>query len=87
MRNPDSLRVGEPGCKENRQHQHPKGPSSHLASDLFRLGFGAAAHRDRTYWRREAARLGSNWPSVLALHAAVVAAWRTRHDPDYGGAA
>jgi hypothetical protein len=44
-----------------------------------------AAHHDRAWWRVEARRVGSDWPAVLALHAAVVAAWRARHD--YGGAA
>ena len=47
----------------------------------------AAAFRDRDWWRAEALRVGSDWPSVLASHAAVVAAWRRRHDANYGGAA
>jgi hypothetical protein len=34
----------------------------------------------RSWWQREARRVGSDWPGVLALHAAVVAAWRARHD-------
>jgi hypothetical protein len=45
----------------------------------------AAAHHDRDWWRLEAHCNGGDWPAVLALHAAVIAAWRTRHDP--GGAA
>ena len=44
-----------------------------------------AARHDRDWWRLEAHCSGSDWPAVLALHAAVIAAWRTRHDP--GGAA
>jgi hypothetical protein len=43
----------------------------------------AAAHHDRDTWRLEAC--GSDRPALLALHAAVIAAWRARHDP--GGAA
>jgi hypothetical protein len=46
----------------------------------------AAAFGDRDWWRAEARRVGSDWSGVLALHAAVVAAWRRRHDRDYGGA-
>jgi len=42
----------------------------------------AAAHHDRAWWRLEARRVGSDWPAVLALHAAVVAAWRARQDKD-----
>jgi hypothetical protein len=38
------------------------------------------APRARSWWQREARRVGSDWPVVLALHAAVVAAWRARHD-------
>jgi hypothetical protein len=43
--------------------------------------------RDRAYWRREAARVGSDWAGVLATHAEAVTAWRTRYDPDYRGEA
>jgi len=46
----------------------------------------AAAFHDRNWWRAEARRAGSDWPGVLAPHAAIVAAWRRRHDPDYGDA-
>jgi hypothetical protein len=74
MRNPDSLSVGEPGCKENLEHQHPKCPSFEIASGLF---------RDRAWWRAEAHRVGTDWAGIIALHAAVVAAWRRRHDADY----
>ena len=75
MRNPDSLNVGEPGRKENLEHQHPNRPSLHRASDL---------DHDRAWWRAEARRVGSDWPGILALHSSVVATWRARHDPDYG---
>jgi hypothetical protein len=44
----------------------------------------AAAHHDRAWWRLEARRVGTDWDGILALHAAVVAAWRARHDA--GGA-
>ena len=46
-----------------------------------------AACHDRNWWRTEGRRVGSNWPGILALHAEVVAAWRRRRDPDYGGVA
>jgi hypothetical protein len=46
-----------------------------------------AAFHDRNWWRVEARRVGSDWGGVLAVHAKVVAAWRRRHDPDYGGLA
>ena len=39
----------------------------------------AVVHHDRAWWRLEARRVGSDWPDVLALHAAVIAAWRRRH--------
>jgi hypothetical protein len=42
--------------------------------------------RDRAWWRREAARAGSDWVGILATHAKAIAAWRRRHDPDYDGA-
>jgi hypothetical protein len=45
------------------------------------------ASLDRNWWRAEARRIGSDWPNVLALHAAVVAALRKRHDPGYRGTA
>jgi len=41
---------------------------------------------NRNWWRAEARCAGSDWSGVLALHVAVVAAWRRRHDPDYGSA-
>jgi hypothetical protein len=41
---------------------------------------------DRSWWRLEAARLGTDWPGVLASHAAVVVACRRRHDRDGGTA-
>jgi hypothetical protein len=44
-----------------------------------------ATYHDRDWWRFEAHCSGSDWPAVLVLHAAVIAAWRARHDP--GGAA
>jgi hypothetical protein len=37
-----------------------------------------AAHHDRAWWLLEARRVGSDWPAALALHAAVIAAWRRR---------
>jgi hypothetical protein len=43
MRNPDSLNVGESGCRENREHIHPNRPPTHFASDRYR----AVANRDR----------------------------------------
>jgi hypothetical protein len=46
-----------------------------------------ATVHDREWWRAKARCAGSDWPGVLALHAAVVALWRRQHDPDYGGAA
>jgi len=64
MRNPDSLNVGEPGCKENSEHQHPNRLSLDRASDL---------DHDRAWWRAEARRIGSDWPSVVALLLAMVA--------------
>jgi hypothetical protein len=44
-------------------------------------------HHDRAWWRVEARRLGSDWCEILRLYVEVVAAWRTRHDQDYGRAA
>jgi hypothetical protein len=35
MRTPDSLNVGEPGCRENLEHRHPNHPPTHFAIDLF----------------------------------------------------
>jgi hypothetical protein len=40
---------------------------------------------DRAPCQREGARTASDWDSILATHAAAVAAWRTRHDPSYAG--
>jgi hypothetical protein len=64
MRNPDSLNVGEPGRKENLEHQHPNRPSLHRASDL---------DRDRAWWRAEARRVGSDWLAMIDLHLAIIA--------------
>jgi hypothetical protein len=47
---------------------------------------GIAAVHDRKWWRIEARRVGSDWDSILALHATVIASWRAKHDPDYGSA-
>jgi hypothetical protein len=44
-------------------------------------------HHDRTWWRIEARRLGSDWPGISRLHAEVVTTWRARFDPDYRRAA
>lgn len=27
--------------------------------------------------------MGSNWPKIIELHAAAIAAWRSHHDPDF----
>jgi len=40
------------------------------------------AHHDREWWRVEAHRKGSDWPSILNTHAAAVRAWRILHDVD-----
>src|SRR5262249_1110256 len=37
-------------------------------------------HHDREWWRVEAHRVGSDWPSILNTHAAAVRAWRILHD-------
>ena len=47
----------------------------------------AVAFRDHGWWRGEARRVGSDWTRLLALHAAVVAAWRRRHGPGQEGVA
>ena len=39
-----------------------------------------AAHHDREWWRVEARRMGSDWPSILNTYAAAVRAWRILHD-------
>jgi len=64
MMNPDSLNVGEPGCKENLEHQHPNRPSLHRASDL---------DHDCAWWRAEARGVGTDWPALLALHLGIFA--------------
>ena len=76
MRNPDSLDVGEPGCKDNIELQHLNRSSLHFASLL------SPAYWDRAWWRVEARRVGSDSPSVPA----VVTAWWPRNDPDRTGA-
>ena len=76
MRNPDSLDVGEPGCKDNIELQHLNRSSLHFASLL------SPAYWDRAWWRVEARRVGSDSPSVPA----VVTAWWPRNDPDPTGA-
>ena len=58
MRNPDSLDVGEPGCKDNIELQHLNRSSLHFASLL------SPAYWDRAWWRVEARRVGSDSPSV-----------------------
>jgi len=68
MRNPDSLDVGEPGCKDNIELQHLNRSSLHFASLL------SPAYWDRAWWRVEARRVGSDSPSVPA----VVTAWWPR---------
>jgi hypothetical protein len=62
------------------------GNSQAASPSLVPIDPDALVH-DRPWWRLAAVRLCSDWPGVLALHAAAVAAWRRRHDPDYGGAA
>ena len=44
---------------------------------------GTEPARDRNWWRRKARRLGSDWPSVIAPHTAVVMSWRAHHDPHF----
>jgi len=42
MRHPDSLNVGEPGRRENLEHQHPNRSSTHFASNpLFHAAVAA----------------------------------------------
>ena len=55
----------------NRRHAEPIAPAG-----------GTEPTRDPEWWRREAARLGSDWSRVIALHAAAVKSWRVHHDPD-----
>jgi hypothetical protein len=88
MRNPGALNVGEPGSRENLGRRHSNWPPTHFANDPLNPSFRADVHHDRAWWLLEARRVGSSdWPAVLALHAAAVGAWRARHDhPDYGGA-
>jgi hypothetical protein len=40
------------------------------------------AHHDREWWRVEARRVGSDWPSILNTYAAAVRSWRILHDVD-----
>jgi hypothetical protein len=40
------------------------------------------AHHDREWWRVEARRAGSDWPSILNTIAAAVRGWRILHDVD-----
>jgi hypothetical protein len=40
---------------------------------------------DRAWWIIEARRLGTDWPNILKLQHEIIAAWRQRHDPEYGG--
>jgi hypothetical protein len=41
--------------------------------------FTPATHRDRVWWAVETARVGSDWPGVLALHSEVIESWRARN--------
>jgi hypothetical protein len=43
---------------------------------------GTEPTRNREWWRREAARVGSDWSSIIALHTAAVMSSRIHHDPD-----
>lgn len=40
------------------------------------------AHHDREWWRLEARRVGSDWPSILKTYAVAVRGWRILHDVD-----
>ena len=58
-----------------------------VVSETLATASSRCHYHDRAWWRAEARRLGSNWPGIMRLHLEVVAAWRARHDPDYGRAA
>jgi len=47
MRNPDSLSLGEPGCRANPERRHPNRPFTHFASGvLFRAAADVQLCRD-----------------------------------------
>src|SRR5262249_14200071 len=77
MRNPDSLNAGEPGRNENIEQHHLNCSSLHFASQL------SPPYRERLLLRPEACRVGSDWPTIIALHLAIIAplATATRSSP------